>query len=883
MADRGDSVWDRWEIVDQLLERVLDLPPEERESFLARECTDDPDLARMVASLAQVSSSAESEPLGPGSEILKAVLAEGPPDAIEAAGMLVGTTVGSYRLTGQLGAGGMGTVFNAERADDAFEKTVAIKILKQSVNTPGVAERFRQERQILASLCHPAIAQILDGGVTDDGRPFFVMERVDGAPIGQYADQKELDVDGRIQLILKVAEAVEFAHRHMVVHRDLKPSNILVREDGAVKLLDFGIAKVLEGPGSDPDAVTRIEARFVTPEYAAPEQLLGEPVSAQTDVYSLTALLYELLTSVRPYARGADPSVLERVVEGAEPTAPSAAIPPANVNTEGALKASSLSLAGVYAARGTTPDALRRRLSGDLDAILMRGLRARPSDRYPSVRALRDDLERHLAGEAVTARGDAWSYRAGKFTSRHRTPLVIAAAVFLLTAGSAAGLAVQRGNLIEERNRAEAASTLAARESETARQVTTFLTELFQGSDPSERLGDTVTARALLERGTVRLDQDLATQPAVRAELLGVLGRVYTNLGDFDQGIALHTRATAIRRDSLEGQDGLAVALLALGSANNVAREFADSRSAYAEATVSAAATHDTLTLAYAHLGMGRALRQLEMTDSAEFQLRTGLKLLDRVSAETDEARLQSMGDLAGILRRRGDLTAADSIYGAAVTRRRALKNGNPVSLSTALNDLAIVRRLRGDLESAEELYREAIDSLDAVLGPGNPRAQTLRGNLVTTLVEAEKWDEAILATERSADVARDAWPDGHWRVGTALMQLGGTLIRADRASEAVEPLQEAVEVMTEHLGANHSWTDVTRAWLGTANALSGRTQVAEELFATSIAGLSTYEGLPQDRTVKGMLGFAVTTMRDKGLVEYAERFSALADLGGIS
>lgn len=880
MADRGDSVWDRWDVVDQLLERVLDLPLEEREAFLELECADDPELARTVASLAQMSSSAEEESLGPGSRILKAVLSDGPPGSTDAAGMLIGTTVGSYRLTGELGAGGMGTVFSAERADEAFEKTVAVKILKQSVNTPGVAERFRQERQILASLDHPAIAQMLDGGVTDDGRPFFVMERVDGVTINRYADQKELGVDGRIELILKVAEAVEYAHRHMVVHRDLKPSNILVREDGAVKLLDFGIAKILEGPGQEAGTVTQAEARFVTPEYAAPEQLLGEPVSAQTDVYSLTALLYELLTSVRPYARGADQSVLERVVEGAEPTAPSAAIPQATVNTEGAVKASSLAISEVFAARGTTPDALRRRLSGDLDAILMRGLRARPSDRYTSVRTLRDDLQRHLAGEAVTARGDAWAYRAGKFVSRHRIPLAIAASVFLLTAGSAAGLAVQRSNLIEERNRAEAASVLAETEAETARQVTTFLTDLFEGSDPSERLGDTVTARALLERGTARIDQELADQPAVRAELLGVLGKVYMNLGGFSRGIELHERAAAIRRDSLDGQVGLARALMELGSANKLMGSHADARVAYVEAVTSAATAQDSLLLAYAHLGLGQSLRLLEMPDSAEVQLRVGLEFLDRVSVEGGEAYLQSMGDLAGILRRRGDLVGADSLYATAVARRRALQDGEPVAFSTALNDLAIVRRMRGDLESAEELYREGLDSLETVLGPGHPRAQVMRANLVTTLVEAERWDKAIVATERSVEVAREAWPDGHWRVGTALMQLGGTLVRADQASQALEPLEEAVDVMTEQLGANNAWTDVTRAWLVTATALTGQVQAAEQLLFYSIAGLSTYEGLPQDRTVKGMLRGVVETMRDKGLDEYADRLDALTDLG---
>jgi tetratricopeptide (TPR) repeat protein len=362
---------------------------------------------------------------------------------------------------------------------------------------------------------------------------------------------------------------------------------------------------------------------------------------------------------------------------------------------------------------------------------------------------------------------------------------------------------------------------------------------------------------------------------------LGVLGKVYINLGALDRGIELHRRATAIRRDSIDGQEGLADALGVLASAHSVARQFGPARAALAEAVEVAAAAHDTLSLAYGRLGLGRALLMLEMPDSAEVQLRVGLALLDNVTAEDHQAYLQPMGDLAGILRRRGDLAGADSLYTVAVTRRRALPNGDPLTFTVALNDLAIVRRMRGDLESAEELYREGLDSLDAALGPGHPRIQLFRANLVTTLTQAEKWEEAIVESERYLEGYRNAWPGGHWRIGTGLTQLGGAYIKADRASQAVEPLQEALAVMTQQLGANNAWTDVTRGWLATALALTGQAQAADELIGYSIMGLSTYEGLPQDATVKGMLGHLVDTMREKGLAEYANRLGAIAEQGG--
>lgn len=872
------TLWDRWDEVDRLFERALDRPSEERESFVVRACEGDDELLEVMRSLLHLSAPRDRQLL-PGGDLLKAALGEVGERRLPRQQSLVGRTVGPYRLSALVGLGGMGDVYRGERVDGLFERQVAVKVLREELHAPGVAERFELERRILASLSHPGIAQLIDGGLIDRGRPFLVMEYVEGTRIDRYADGRGLGVEARIRLIMEVADAVEYAHRHMVVHRDLKPSNILVTREGRVKLLDFGIAKLLEMPEDRGElATTRPEARFVTPEYAAPEQLLGERVSTQTDVYALTALLYELLTGVRPYTRGGPDSVLERVIQGAEPTAPSEVV--ARVGTAGAQMEEPAPGPGVFASRGTTPDGLRRQLGGDLDAILLRGLRSRPTERYGSVEAFRDDLQRHLDGQAVTARGDLVLYRARKFARRHRVPVASFSAAFLVATGSAVGLALQRSAVVEERNRAEAAAAAQQREAETARQVTGFLVELFRAGDPREGVGDTVTVRTLLARGAARVDEELAGQPAVRADLLDALGQVYTNLGSYLDATLMFERSVALRRDSIPGQARLASSLRQLGDAHREAREFTPALAAYGDAIEVARATGEDPVLADAHLGMAATLVQLERLDSAEVEFREGLRIMGAVPDRPEPAYLDALTSLAGLVRRRGDLDGASDLYQEVLARYRTIPEADSVDLSTALNNLAVVRRLQGRLDEAESLYRESLRINIDRLGPGHPTSLLTAGNLARVLFDEGKYEEGIAVHRSRVEGARERWPEGHWRTGDALMQLGASLIVAGRPEEALAPLSEAVDLMMIQVGPYHSWTNVYRGWLGTAAALTGRQAEAQQLFEWSLEGLSSYQGLSSDNVVKGMLRTLVDVMEKNGLVEQARRYRRLG--GGL-
>jgi len=877
-------LWDRWEEIDRLLEMALDQPSEGRDAFLMEKCGHDQELLRTVRDLARISTETETRQPGPSPELLRAALADLPEKPVDPPERLLGTKVGPYRLSQILGVGGMGAVYLGERIDGAFERRVAVKVLRAELDTRGVMDRFRLERQILATLSHGAIAQMIDGGITEDGRPAFVMEYVEGVPIDRHVDDLCLGVDERIGLMVRVAEAVEYAHRHMVVHRDIKPSNILVTPECGVKLLDFGTAKLMEEPASGESGLTtRHRARFVTPEYAAPEQLLGEAVSTQTDVYALGGLLYELLTGVRPYSRRGSQSVLERMIRGDEPTAPSVAAITAPVPSRESEEGSSVEGAGIAGRLGTTPEGLRRRLSGDLDAILLRALQTRPEARYVSVASLREDLERHLSGHPVMARGASLPYRTRRFVRRHRGLVTLGAALFLIVAGSAVGLAFQRAAVLEQWNRAEAAADAATQNAEEARQVTEFLVALFQASDPLQSRGDSITVRTLLERGARRVDRDLAEQPAVRAELLETLGQVYENLGGFEDAVSLLQRATMLRRDSLPGRPGLAKSLVRLGDAYKLGREFEASLSVYRRAVEEASATGDARTLSEARIGLGSVFVMLDQVDSAEAELRQGIAAAPTQGGEADLMQMNALVSLGGVLRRRGDLNGAGDIYLQVIQRQRGKPRMDALAFAMTLNNLASLRRLEGDSENARKLYLEAYDSLTVTLGPGHPEALMVSGNLAGVLSRMGRVEEGLKVYRERVAAARDQWPEGHWRTADVLMNLGAELVTQGRAGEAIDPLVDALDLAIAQIGAQHSWTNVYRGWLGAAAAMEGKKTEAEQLFDWSLEGLAQYPGLSKDRTVKGMLRSLVEVMEAQGLTEEAGRYKALVDLSESS
>jgi serine/threonine protein kinase/Tol biopolymer transport system component len=445
-----------WRRLEPLLDAALDLEPAQRTAYVERVGAGDPELADALSAMLQECVRAEHF-LTKSPESLYAALLSEP----AMAGPPLGTRVGPYRLVQEAGRGGMGMVFVAERADDQYRKRVALKVIRGGVGLdPRLVHRFREERQILASLDHPGIARLLDGGVTPEGLPWFAMEYVQGTPLDAYADARRLPIDERLRLFLGVCHAVHDAHRNRIVHRDLKPSNVLVTDDGHVRLLDFGIAKLLAPEGESQD-LTQTGSRVLTPDYASPEQLLGQPVTVASDVYSLGVVLYELLTGRRPFdVVGGSAHDGERRVLEDRPEPPSVV-----VGRDGSTKAT---------ARGTTVERLRRRLSGDLDAIVLTALRKEPQRRYPTVGDFAADLRRDLSGLPVTARRDSVRYRAVKFVRRHRVTVTAGTAAVLLLASLASLALLQSIRVSREMDRAAQISSLLvnAKRPPVHRQVT---------------------------------------------------------------------------------------------------------------------------------------------------------------------------------------------------------------------------------------------------------------------------------------------------------------------------------------------------------------------------------------------------------------------------
>jgi serine/threonine protein kinase/TolB-like protein/Flp pilus assembly protein TadD len=423
----------RWEQVKQLYQAALGREPQTRSAFLAEACAGDPALLREVESLLQSNDEAGS--------FLSATALK---DAERApAEEWVGRRVGAYKLIREIGRGGMGTVYLASRADELFNKLVAVKLINRGMDTESILRRFENERRILAALEHPSIARLLDGGTTEDGLPYFVMEYFEGQPLYQYCDTHQLSVDERLRLFEKICSAVQYAHRQLIVHRDLKPKNILVTADGTPKLLDFGIAKFLRPElASHTIDPTAPAVRLMTPEYASPEQVRGEPITAASDIYSLGVLLYGLLTGHRPYVlKSRFPHELSRVICEEEPTAPSAIVSRVEpADDPEAADSTPITPQWVSKARHASPEQLRRRLRGDLDNIVLKAMNKAPPARYASAEELSEDIRRHLEGRPIIARQPATSYRVAKWVQRQRTA-VIAAALALL-AFAAAGAAV---------------------------------------------------------------------------------------------------------------------------------------------------------------------------------------------------------------------------------------------------------------------------------------------------------------------------------------------------------------------------------------------------------------------------------------------------------
>ncbi len=707
----------RWQRLQELFDGAMEVPAERRLQWLSDACPDDADLRGQAESLILH----EAQATGVGDAIRGAasafsVLWEPAPD----------DRFGPYRIMHLLGRGGMGAVFQAERDDDQFHMTVAIKLVRPNLLTPEMLERFKTERQILASLDHPNIARLLDGGAAPNGTPYVVIEYVDGEPIAEYCRRRELSIRDRIRLFRKVCAAVQYAHQNLIVHRDLKPGNILVTKEGEPKLLDFGIAKLLDPAAS---SQTQTQARLMTPDYASPEQVRGEPITTATDVYALGVLLYELLTGALPYKLTAtDPHSVEQAICMTEPTRPS-----------------------------TT----RRELRGDLENILLMALRKEPSRRYASAEQFSEDLRRFLEGYPVVARQDTWSYRAAKFVRRNRVGVAAAAAVALLIVAFAITMAVQANRIARERD----AATLERQKSE---QVAAFLSDLFSRADPTRTKGASITAREILDSGAKRIETELAQQPEVQATMMTEIAKVYRSLGLYASARPLFEKALATRRRVLgERNNDVAASLSNLAT---IVRDLGDYDAAlkYAQQSLSMRRQlfgNQSYELVPSLNGLAIQLEDQGDYKQAEQLHREAIALI-RSQPNPDTLLLAaSLNNLAGVVSRSGrDEEALQLFKESLEIRRKMLGNDDPLTLQV-VNNLGGYYLSHSNFAESESAFREVLAGRIRILGRDHPDVAKAMTNLANPLTQEKKYDEATVLLKEAMDIFRKRLGETHLNV----------------------------------------------------------------------------------------------------------------------
>ncbi|HEU4655469.1 MAG TPA: tetratricopeptide repeat protein [Steroidobacteraceae bacterium] len=729
--------------------------------------------------------------------------------------------IGPYRVIRTLGEGGMGKVVLAERADAQFTQQVAIKLVRRGLASRQILSRLKLERQILATLNHPNIAKLLDGGTTAEGTPYIVMEYIEGTPIDQYCNERKLNVTERLALFQRVCAAVHYAHQNLIVHRDLKPSNILIDAQGSPKLLDFGIAKLLDDRAMGHTlAVTHADVRVLTPDHASPEQVRGEPITTASDTYVLGVLLYELLTGHKPYTLETYKlSAIEAAICYDEP------MPLDSVfSTQGSTAAEEL-LERVCEERSTTQSKLHRQLSGDLNNVVMTALRKEPERRYPSAEQFSADIGRFLSNNPVTARPDTVGYRTAKFIQRHSFGVISSSLAVLALIAFAITTAVQAERINRERMKAE--------------EVASFMTELFEGADPNLVRGKELTVRELVDRGANRLSTELDKAPEIRARLLDTLGSVYSNIGAFDRAVQTSTAALELRERFQRDNDPdffassyvLATALIENGN-------FGEAERRLQEALASAKRLPgDNSAKVGAVLGRFGRLRQLQQrfTEAAEFYS-SSIRQLEKHPTENVLELSTNTNDDGILLSYLGKAGSAETLFKQALALREQRYGSDHPLTVIVMNNLGVALEQQGKLAEAEQYLSKSVALHRKLYGERNNNyvaALRAYGRLqrhMGKLKEAEATFRDALAKQQEL-----TGPE-HELVGYTRANLANVLLDESDAAGAEHEAREALRVYSQHYANDHLYVAAAQRILGLALLAQGKFDAAESALKSAIA-----------------------------------------------
>jgi len=817
----------RWERIQALFHEVGDLARPAQRAFLEAECPEDPALMEEVLALLEEDARSDSQLDRDAAYVAGQVLEERIPPA------LLDQQFGPYRVTQLLGQGGMGVVYLAERED--LGSVAAIKILRDAWLSPDRRERFASEQRTLAQLNHPAIARLYDADTLPDGTPWFVMEYVEGVPLTTFCEEHGSSIPERLGLFRAVCEAVEHAHRHLIVHRDLKPSNILVKPDGSVKLLDFGIAKQLDSLEGPVDR-TRTGMRLMTPAYAAPEQILGEPVGMHTDIYTLGVVLYELLTGRLPFdLANRTPSDAETVIVEQRRVRPSAAAKERSVS---------------------------RQAWADLDVLCLTAMHIEPQRRYRTVEALIRDIDHYLAGEPLEARPDTFGYRLGKYVRRNWRPVSAATASFIVVVSLVLFYTLR---LATARN---AAVAEAAR----TQRIQHFMLNLFQGGEEAVGPADSLRVVTLVDRG-VRDAQSLDGEPAVQAELYETLGSIYQKLGKLDRADSL-LRSALDRRRTLFGSDHPEVAksLVALGRLRLDQAEYQEAERLVREGLAMSQRHRrpGDPAIASATVALGQVLEESGKYDEGINVLEQAVRLRGMAPAQPTTELAASMRELANTHYYAGHLAVADSLDRLVLALTRKLNGERHPLVAEDLINLGAVQHEWGHYQEAERYYREALDITQAFYGPSHYKTAAGLTVLGRALIFQKGYDDAMPLFQRALVIRERVFGKVHPQVASTLNEMAGIALARDKFGEAEALSSRVLAIYRTVYGSKHQFVATGVSNLASVYMAQRRYARAEPLFREAIDIYSETQGAEHLNTGIARIKLGRTVLRQGRYAEAA-------------
>lgn len=790
-----------WLKIEKITDQALTLAAEERALFIQKKCKGDPALEHEVKSLIHSITDSEGWLEDPGN-FVKHIFDDLPDQlsVLQSTKSLLGKKIGAYTIIEEIGKGGMGTVFLAKRTDGVFDHKVAIKLINADRATDENIKLFNQERNILAELNHPGIAQIYDGGITGDGVPYFIMEYIDGIPITEYCIKNKLPLKRRIGLFKRVLKAVQHAHENLIVHRDLKPDNILVTKDEDIKILDFGISKLLSEEKAD--SIPEIKKQALTLSYAAPEQIKQQPITTATDIYSLGLVFYKSLTNQLPYTLNglSFTKAYEKILSGN--TLP----PGTNINTNTGLE--------------------KKDISADLDVIILKALQKHHRNRYRSASAFLTDLKKLEQHLPISAREKSLTYLSKKYIRRNRKGLGIAIFVLILFISFASFYTLR---ITEQRTQAQIAATKAE-------EVSDFLIQLFEASDPASNLGNVFTTRELLKNG-VQMSEQLSAQPLLQARLFDITGQVYRNIGNYDQSKYLIENAINLRELNLgyyhpltlASRHNLGLVLNDIGNfheAENVFRMVYD----YRKQTLGDDHVETASTLS----NLAYSIRRQGDYELAEELARKSLDVFREKLGEDNIQTLDIMNKLAITLQNKGEYREAEEIYTGVLEKRKELLESPHPEVAKSINNLATLYLNSGQFLKARTMMNEALDIQRQLFGPVHPNVALVINNLGLVSTELKEYDQAGEYFEEALDMRRNILAENHTNTAISYFSIGNLMLATERPDSAIAVFEQALSIFKEELSENHSFTAHSNLGIGRALHQKGSVKKAEPYYSNS-------------------------------------------------